>query len=253
MTVPPDHSQYDAALAAAYSGSLQFADLRSYVERPLVLDALGEVEGHAILDVGCGHGDYCRLLRRAGARRVVGVDNASEMLARARAAEARLPLGIEYRSCRAEELGRVGAFDAVLAVHLLHYARRRDDLVRMCAGLRANLVPGGVLVGVLCFVEDPARFAAGSNYDRYGLTLHVPPTLREGDPLTLDVRMETPFSFDMVQWRRETYEHALISAGFRSVTFTPHAPSPEAVERFGEDFWADYVEHSTVYVVRCPT
>jgi ubiquinone/menaquinone biosynthesis C-methylase UbiE len=48
------------------------------------LQVLGDVEGKDVLDLGCGAGDWCRSLLRAGAR-PVGLDNSQARLDRARA------------------------------------------------------------------------------------------------------------------------------------------------------------------------
>jgi ubiquinone/menaquinone biosynthesis C-methylase UbiE len=48
------------------------------------LQVLGDVEGKDVLELGCGSGDWCRSLLRAGAR-PVGLDNSEARLERARA------------------------------------------------------------------------------------------------------------------------------------------------------------------------
>ena len=48
-----------------------------------MLDALGDVAGNCVLDIGCGEGRFSRVLAGLGAR-VTGVDLAKPLVARAR-------------------------------------------------------------------------------------------------------------------------------------------------------------------------
>ena len=46
----------------------------------LALDAFSEIEGHSVLDIGCGTGELGIRLAELGAARVVGIDAAGEMI-----------------------------------------------------------------------------------------------------------------------------------------------------------------------------
>ncbi|MGC2288682.1 MAG: class I SAM-dependent methyltransferase [Thermoplasmata archaeon] len=59
--------------------------------------------GTRILDLGCGNGYISRRLARAGAV-VVGVDRSAELVERARAREAKEPLGVVYHETDAAQL-----------------------------------------------------------------------------------------------------------------------------------------------------
>src|SRR5919108_5496317 len=76
---------------------------RDYLNTPAFFEMLPDVKGLAGLDVGCGEGHNTRLLARRGAR-VSAVDIAEDFIAHARAAEAREPLGIDYRVASAVDL-----------------------------------------------------------------------------------------------------------------------------------------------------
>ena len=47
---------------------------RVYSEIPDHLELLGDLRGRSVLDLACGEGFYTRLIKKAGADRVVGVD-----------------------------------------------------------------------------------------------------------------------------------------------------------------------------------
>lgn len=106
-----------------------------------VLDALGDVNGKAVIDVGCGEGRFSRVLAGRGAS-VTGVDLTAAFIDRARA----LAVGGEtYLVDDAETLARVpdAAFDLAVSyialVDLLDFAASIDAAFRV-------LRPGGRFV-----------------------------------------------------------------------------------------------------------
>jgi SAM-dependent methyltransferase len=78
-----------------------------------VLDALGDIEGARVLDVGCGTGATTTQLIERGAAEVIGVDLSRPMLTAARASihEARVQLELGD----VLELDRVGQFDVIFS------------------------------------------------------------------------------------------------------------------------------------------
>lgn len=240
--------QYDA-IADAYARSVAF-DMRTDIERPAMLQALGAVQGLEVLDLACGDGLYARLTRQLGARRVLGVDVSPQMIQIAQSIEAAHPLGIEYQVHAADNLPDLGGFDIVTAAYLLHYAQDRAQLDHMCRGIRRQLRPGGRLVTLITIV-DAEFLQSGRNYTRYGVTEHVRFPLHEGDPFSIDFHMEHPFTIHVVSWSRETYTRALEDAGLRLLSITPQFPAPEAVAKLGEEFFRDFQSHPPAHVFHC--
>ncbi|MCK8786195.1 class I SAM-dependent methyltransferase [Roseomonas sp. NAR14] len=112
--------------------------------RRCVLDApmLGRIARLSVadaLDVGCGEGRFCRMLRARGIR-AVGIDPTEALLRRARA----LDPGGDYRHGRAEALDVPPAsFDLVVSYLSLIDI---DGLAPAVAGMAAALRPGGTLL-----------------------------------------------------------------------------------------------------------
>jgi 2-polyprenyl-3-methyl-5-hydroxy-6-metoxy-1,4-benzoquinol methylase len=96
----------------------------------------GLVEGHRVLDVGCGTGDLLLLLQRNGHERLVGTDISSVALAMAR-----------ERGVRAELLQTAnvpaGPFSTVVISQVLEHVSDDGAMVRAAA---EQLEPGGLLI-----------------------------------------------------------------------------------------------------------
>ncbi|HEX8802606.1 MAG TPA: class I SAM-dependent methyltransferase [Acidimicrobiales bacterium] len=103
-----------------------------------VLDLAGVAPGQDVLDVGCGNGAYLAELRRRGVR-AVGCDLSPGMLRAARPHPALVNADVEHLPLAD------GAFDVVLAPHMLYHVPDRATAARE---LRRVSRPGGVCVVV---------------------------------------------------------------------------------------------------------
>jgi 2-polyprenyl-6-hydroxyphenyl methylase / 3-demethylubiquinone-9 3-methyltransferase len=100
-----------------------------------------ELEGKAVLDVGCGGGLLSEALAAAGAR-VTGIDMADASLAVARSHMQTSGLSIDYRRITAEVLAErePGGYDVAVCMELLEHVPRPASIVAACARL---VKPGG--------------------------------------------------------------------------------------------------------------
>jgi ubiquinone/menaquinone biosynthesis C-methylase UbiE len=133
-----DH--YDS-FAESYSTENESSLENAYYERPAMIDLAGDVNGHRVLDAGCGSGPLSAALRAKGAI-VTGFDSSSAMVELARQR-----LG-ENAALHVADLSQPlpfadGAFDDVVASLVLHYLR---DWMEPLAELRRVLTPGGRLI-----------------------------------------------------------------------------------------------------------
>jgi ubiquinone/menaquinone biosynthesis C-methylase UbiE len=123
---------------------------RRYSERQVDLDAacrtaLGLTGDEALLDVGCGPGDWPRYLRQTGHRgRLAGLDQSTAMIAAATAAAERL--GIEWHRGEANALPFPdGSFAVITARHMLYHVSDIPGALREFARV---VGPGGTVLAM---------------------------------------------------------------------------------------------------------
>ena len=118
------------------------AGLDGAPEWPALRALLPDLQGLAVLDLGCGFGWFCRWARQQVAARVLGIDVSEKMLARA-AADTR-DRAVTYIRADMEQLELPPeTFDLVYSSLALHYVQNLEGLV---AVVHRALVEGGSLV-----------------------------------------------------------------------------------------------------------
>ena len=104
---------------------------------------LKRLEGHTVLDIGCGGGLITEPLARLGAQ-VTGVDPAVENIEAARRHAEMQDLAIAYRAGRVEDLiAERATFDAVLCLEVIEHVPDVRAFLSQCAAL---VRPGGLMV-----------------------------------------------------------------------------------------------------------
>lgn len=222
---------------------------RSHIETCSVLKLIGDVKGKRVLDVACGEGHFTRLLRRAGAAEVVGVDISERMIDLARAQEARQPLGIEYRVEDAKTVAEQADFDLVVGVWLLVYAQTRAELAQMCRGLASRLNSGGRLVTV---ISNPAvyDFDPLPDYRKYGFTLSLAEHAVEGARTKVILLLEdSTLEIENYYMPIAAYESALTQTGFRDFAVRmPEVPSDQEDE---PGYWDEFLRYPSFVLLDC--
>lgn len=233
--------QYDA-IAARYRDS-KTLPFRKHIERHTLFEVLGDIRGGAVLDLACGEGHYTRLLKRAGAREVTGVDISGEMIRLAEQQERDAPLGCRYVCSDAADYRPAGTVDVVVAMYLLHYAGTAGKLLRFLEVAYRALRSGGRIAGFNDNVLDPPRGTVSRS--RYGIVKTGPAVLTEGAPIRY--RITNPdgksFGFENFYLNPETYAAAFAEAGFREFRWLGVSLDP--AER-GDPVWDAFLKNPPV-------
>lgn len=223
---------------------------RQHIECHTLFRLLGDLAGKAVLDLACGEGFYTRLLRHAGAARVVGVDISRGMIELARAQEIQEPLGIEYVIQDVKQLQLPDQFDLVVAGYLLNYASTLAELLQMCQAISRSLKPGGRFVTVNNNPDEPpAHFATNRPY---GFLKSTAGELREGAAIDYAFFLdEGAFQITNYYLSIPIMEEAFATAGLREVRWHGPEVAAEGMAEFGKDFWADFLQHPPVVFIEC--
>ncbi len=221
-----------------------------YIDIYTYFNLLGDLAGKSILDLACGEGFYTRKLKQKGATRVVGVDISSKMIELARQEEAREPLGIKYIVGDVCELGKFGSFDLVVASYLLNDAQTKEQLLLMCQSIYANLKPDGRFVTINANVQQsPESYPL---CEKYGFIQSISEPLQEGTTINVSFLINgQKFSLNNYYLSRTTYEWAFRIVGLSEIRWHQPMVSPEGVQKFGKEFWQDFLDYSPIVGIEC--
>ncbi len=241
-------TDYDP-IAEQYKRSKQ-QPWRTHVEAFSLLALIGDPRGLSVIDLACGEGFYTRTMRNLGAAAVTGIDLSAGMIELARAEEARLKQGIDYRVGDARRLAPRHQVDLVVAAYLLNYARDRSELQEMCQGIAGCLKPGGRFITVNC--HPGLNFPAAPSYRQYGFEVSVPGAWQEGAPIRWTFHLPDG-SFEIENYHLDVaaHEQALTSAGFQSVRWHKPRLSPAGEAGFERGFWAPLLDHPPMVLIEC--
>ncbi len=168
MVVNGQVAQIEESFHDDWAASIKMDDLDVYAaftaktvpEFHYALEALGELQGKTLLDVGCGPGESAIFLANQGAR-VTAVDISSGMIGVARELAARFDAPeaqLEFIQMSVEQLQFPDeTFDLVFGSNLMHHC----DVARASHEIARVLKPGGRAVFV-----DPLGYNPVINYYR---------------------------------------------------------------------------------------
>jgi len=205
--VKADH--YDT-FAESYSAENESSLLNAYYERPAMLALAGDVDGHRILDAGCGSGPLSAALIAKGAI-MTGFDSSPAMLDLARqrlGAAADLHVADLSKPLPFAD----DSFDDVVSSLVLHYL---EDWSAPLAELRRVLKPGGRLI--LSVNHPTVSVVTQPTEDYFAIRQYSEDYEFDGEPAVLTF------------WHRPLHAmfNAFTSAGYRMATVSEPEPSPD--------------------------
>ena len=99
------------------------------IEKPALFSLLPNLDGKAVVDLGCGFGEHCKEYVRLGAKVVCGIDISSKMLEVARNVNA--DEKIIYREMAIENINDLDMkFDLVVSSLAFHYVKDFDKVTK---------------------------------------------------------------------------------------------------------------------------
>ncbi len=236
--------QYDEAAALFEEGMARMALYHRHCQDPVIFDALGDVEGKALLDLACGNGFYTRRFRsECGADPVVGVDLAPMLIEQAQSIESAEPLGIEYQVGDVTTLDLARRFGVVTAIHLLHYLPGEQAIEAALRKIFDALEPKGRFVTMIANPDfDLARHDPEDSKEKFGYYFSAAEPGNGGimafHPGGFDKDRE--MTFELFRWER-----GFIDGIARRVGLEPEWRDPfigaAGVAEHGATFFANYL------------
>ncbi|POS70432.1 hypothetical protein DHEL01_v211174 [Diaporthe helianthi] len=192
------------------------------------ISSLGPLTGASVLDLATGTGIGLRLVRAAGAAKLVGVDISPQMLERAKATTPGAEFHVADCSKPLGELGlQPGSFDVVLGVWLLNQCPSAAELGGMWNNIAMYLKPGGRFVGII--ENHDIVHPVGVQSFKYGAMESRVTALDNGQGWSVHVEFQTEpkIEIDGFRLRKEIFELEAKNAGIGGIIY--HAPGPEHV------------------------
>ncbi len=234
-------------IAKEYKKCVDTALIRNYSTEPSVFHYLGNVKNKNILDLACGEGTFTRKLKLLEAKEIIGVDISSKMIELAKNEENKHPLGINYHIFDVAKMPKLGDFDIITALFLLHYSKSKQDLFAICQNIYNNLKPGGEFISINLNPDDPLQ-----PLKEYNSTILPVKDLKEGAKIKITLYLENKeiCYFYNYHWNKKTYETAFEKAGFKSLEWHKLIVLPEGIKNNGKDFWQKYLEHPGLIIIK---
>lgn len=196
------------------------------VEQPAIKELLPNLEGKAILDLGCGYGYNCIDFINKGASRVVGIDISHKMLELAQKVNSNEL--IEYMLLDMKEIGVLTQkFDLVFSSLAFHYV---EDFQGLLQDIKTLLKDNGIL---LFSQEHPYTTApvGGARWtkDESGNKIHY----NLSDYMRSGKRQVKWFDNDIEKYHRPVSEilNSMIAQGFVINNIVEPVPNGYALER----------------------
>ena len=212
-------------------------------EIPAMTALLPELDGLAVLDLGCGSGERTVEYARRGASRVVGIDISENMLAVAR--EKNRHPRVEYRCLPMERVGELeGPFDLVVSSLAMQYVEDYAGVVQAVYGL---LKAGGRFI----FSQENPINTCFSTGERWTKDADGNKLWANVSNYSVDGERESTWFVDGVKKYHRTFStviNALADAGFTVEKLVEPYPD-EAMARAYPDY-ADLLHKPDFLLVR---
>lgn len=198
--------------------------------------ALASPKNKTVIDIGCGSGMGTRMLARARALHVIGIDSSTEQIDIARKQSAE---GVTYELQDMFNMNTPHA-DVITAPFVPNYATNKNDLTKLFREFSDHLNQGGKLVTVIDLTEN-------YNNMRYGAIKTLQGPLSDGTRIKIDLydgnRFLCTLPYDIFYFKPATINEALTNAGFIQIEWHRPIITQEGLQKYGEAFWDGYIDH----------
>jgi SAM-dependent methyltransferase len=226
-------------------------DDRKCIFVPTVIKRLPNLENLFIHDLATGDASWAKLFADKGADCVAAIDESEYQLEIAKE---------NIRVCKRksrivlmnEDLSRMRGIlhaDVAFAGFLLHYAKDKNMLEKLCRNIAKNLKPGSPFFALNSNPDNPLF-----NGEKYFCDISASGNLEEGSILTITdydkKHILQPCKFQIFQWSKETYESALRKAGFDDIKWHDLVLSDDT-SAYSPGYWDHYISNQPTQLIEC--
>lgn len=224
--------------------------LKKYVTVETIFHALDPIVDKNILDLGCGNGYFCRLYKKLGAKRVVGLDISEKQIQLAKKEELQKPLGIQY--CVKDITSKLefeSEFDIITAIFLLNYIENKEDITRLAENVSRSLRIGGTFVATIVNPDIKPPYLK-----KYGRTITAnEDRLEDGKKFKVsfwDDNEKHAFDATCVNWSIESYQKSF-SNFHLDMNWQHPRISSEGIRKLGSKFWSEFLANPYFLLLTC--
>lgn len=195
-----------------------------------------------ITDLGCGDGFFTFPLSRMYPNaEVVGIDNSEAQIEKAQ--QNKKTLGLERITFAESDIftDSIHLSDMIVAPFVFGYCLQ-DELKTFLMKLKNSIQGGGVLVVVL---DDPK----GIDNKKYGAKKTVVDNNLEIE--LYDNSQKYIATLHAIYHNPKSFISLLEEVGFTKITVHNPIVSDEGLQKYGQEWWGDYAEHSELCYISC--
>ena len=234
-------TQYDK-LARDYR-LVKNIDLEIYCYQPTLIHWIGRLTGQSVIDLACGSGQSTEIIKKSGKpRSIVGIDISVESIKIAEKQSANQKLNIRYYvgDVADFDFSKFKKFNVAVAWFLLHYAKNRKELEKMCENIYSCLKPGGQLITI---IGNPQIVNLVDK--NLGVSYKIQNPNKEGSVRWFDyiINKKRIGPFKTYYWKKSTYLKALTQAGFKQVIFSQPLISQKGLKNLDLIFGNNLLKH----------
>ena len=152
-------------------------------------------------------------------------------------------LGIQYFVRDLRTLEKIKEFDFVTGIYILHYAKSKEDLLKMIKSVFINLKKGGKFLTILPNPKNPTQ-----KDPRYEYVNEYIEKKEDGSKMSGIFVFNKKILGKIVwfSWKEETYVSLLKKVGFRRVKWIKPKITKDGIKKYGKDFWKPFQKNPSL-------
>lgn len=143
-------------------------------------------------------------------------------------------------------------FDIVLAIHILHYAKSKGQLLEMCNKISENTVNTGKFIAIIMNPEYDFKKQNMYPKKQYRTIFNKENTPKDEEPYKLIMSSASGIvELDLTYFTKKTYIEVLKKSGLKKINFCNVTVTKEGIEKYGFESWREHLENPKYIIIEC--